>query len=209
MEIEKIVSLIRKSDIGNIMYKVKPAANFLGVYGLKTRPKDIEFLETGTLIDIDNVSTIKKSYNLFRTFIPKDFAVVNVPKYWTKTNDNTMYPINEYHLIDIDIYTYLLAAEGLRSKSIPLGSTPYVDLFYLDGREVDYTDSLLKNMYIYSLILSDKSNLIPYIYKKTNSSLFSELSAEDFLMTSHSFDASQLDSIFKEINIFSNIKNEI
>lgn len=209
MEIENLVSFIRKSNIGNLMYKAKPAGNFLGVYGLKARPKDIDFLETGPLEDIDNSAIIKKNYTLFRSFIPKDFAVISTTKYWIKTNQDTAFPINEYHLVDIDIYTYLLVAEAFRTDVLPLASTNFNHLYYFDGRFVDYTSLITQNIHRYSLILGEKSNLTPYIYKKENINLFSETSSDDFLINSSSFTVDQIKEIFNEINIFSDIKKEV
>lgn len=208
MTIAEIVGAIRKSDIGNIMYKVKPTGNFLGVYGLKHRPKDIEFLESGGLEDIDNADTIKKSYTLFRKTIPKDFAMLSMPKYWIKNNDKS-YPINQYYMLDIDIYTYLLVAEGIRSENLPINSTNFNNLFYYDGRFVDYTNILIENMPKYSFILGDKSNMLPYIYKKQTTALFSESCVEDFLINSCCYDDQQVISAFNEIKIFSSIKEEI
>jgi hypothetical protein len=209
MQIEKIVSMIRKSDIGNVMYKVKPTNNFLGVYGLKTRPSDIQFLETGTVSDLDHGPTIKKSQSLFRTFVPKDFAVLTSPKFWVRSQDNKFYPVNEYHLIDIDLYAYLALAESVRLGQILVGSTAYTNLFLVDGRPIDYTRIILENINQYSLILSDESKLIPYIYKKNNQSFFGETYAEDFLIGSFGLDDIQLQVAFEELNIFFDIKNAI
>jgi hypothetical protein len=209
MNIEKIVSIIRKSDIGNIMYKIKPTGNFLGVYGLKSRPKDTEFLETGDLIDIDNATIVNKSYTLFRNFIPKDFAVISTPKFWIKTSEDNAYPINEYHLVDIDIYAYLLVLEGIKSENIPINTTNFNNLFYLDGRKIDYSSTVMSNIHKYSLILGDKSNITPYIYKKINTNLFSESCADDFLINSCGFNAKQIEVAFEQLNIFSNIKEQI
>jgi len=207
MSIDEVVSIIRKSDIGNLMYKLKPSNSFLGVFGLKRRPDDIHFLETGSITDIDDGSTVKKSQILFRAFIPKDFAVLSYPKYWVKSNDEKSYPVNEYHLVDIDLYTYLLTAEAVRSELLTVGSTSFSGLFYKDGCQVDYTDIILQNMHRYSFILGDHSHLIPYICKKNTKDLFGELSMEDFLVSSYGLDGNQLDSAFAELNIFSSIKN--
>lgn len=207
MEIEQVISIIRKSDIGNLMYKLKPSNNFLGVHGLKRRPDDITFLQSGQVTDIDDFSTIRKAQTLFRIFIPKDFVIISFPKHWVIANDGRGYPVSEYHLIDLDLYTYLVMAEALRLNLFTVGSTPFSSLFYKDGRQVDYTDLVLQNIHKYSFILGDHSNLIPYIYKKNSKDLFAELSAEDILVAPFGVDCSQLDLAFVELNIFSNIKN--
>lgn len=209
MQIEEIISMIRKSDIGSVMYKAKPMNNYLGVYGLKVRPTDVQFLDTGSVLDIDHGPTIKKSQQLFRSYIPKDFAFVSYPKFWVRAYDNKLYPVNEYHLIDIDLYAYLLAAEGIREGFIQPGSNNYSHLFFSDGRPVDYTKLILENIYKYSLILGDQSKLIPYIYKKNSQTLFGEISADDILVGPFGMDDNQLELAFKEISIFSDIKNEI
>lgn len=207
MKIEEVVSIIRKSDIGNLIYKLKQTNNFLGVYGLKRRPDDINFLETGDIVDLDSSSTIKKAYILFRAFIPKDFVIVSCPKYWTIANENKAYAVNEYHLIDLDLYTYLIIAEALRLNLFSLDSTSFSSLFYKDGCQVDYTALILEHIHKYSFILGDHSNLIPYIYKKNSKDLFGELSAEDILVSSFGVNASEIDLAFLDLNIFSNIKN--
>lgn len=207
MEIEQVVSIIRKSDIGNLMYKLKPANNFFGVHGLKRRPDDITFLQSGQVTDIDDFSTIRKAQTLFRIFIPKDFVIISSPKHWVIANDERAYPVSEYHLIDLDLYTYLVMAEALRLNLFTVGSTSFSSLFYKDGCQVDYTDLILQNIHKYSFILGDHSNLIPYIYKKNSKDFFAELSVEDILVAPYGVDCRQLDLAFLELNIFSNIKN--
>jgi hypothetical protein len=209
MQIEEIVSMIRKSDIGNIMYKMKPNNNYLGVYGLKVRPTDIQFLETGPITDVDHAATIKKSQTLFRTYIPKDFVMLSSPKFWVKAQDNKAYAVNEYHLVDLDLYTYLLAAEAARMDLISPGSNNYSHLFFSDGRQTDYTKIILENIYKYSFILGDESKLIPYIYKKNNQTFFAEISADDVLIGPFGLDENQLELAFQELNIFFDIKNKI
>ena len=209
MQIEKIVSIIRKSNIGNLIYKIKTNDNFLGVYGLKQRHPDITFLESGPLNDIDNFGLIKKQINLFRTFIPKDFVVLAMPKSWIKSDSENFYPINEYHLIDLDLYAYLLVAEGVRSGAIAIGSSEYSELFLLDGRQVDYTNSITSNIFQYSLTLSPNSSLLPYVYKKNNSALFNEQSIDDFLIASKGVSFEDLKTSFNDLNIFSSIDKQI
>jgi hypothetical protein len=209
MQIEKIVSIIRKSNIGNLIYKIKTNDNFLGVYGLKQRPLDVAFLESGTLNDIDSFGLARKQINLFRTFIPKDFVVLATPKSWIKSNSDSFYPINEYHLIDLDLYAYLLVAEGVRSGSIGIGSSEYSELFLLDGRQIDYTNSITSNIFQYSLTLAPNSNLISYIYKKNNSALFNEQCIDDFLIASKGVSFEDLKTSFNDLNIFSSIDKQI
>lgn len=204
MEIEKIVSIIRKSNIGNLIYKIKTNDNFLGVYGLKQRPTDVVFLESGPLNDLDNFTLIKKQMNLFRTFIPKDFVVLATPKSWVKSIDN-FYPINEYHLIDVDLYAYLLVAEGVRSGVIRIGSSEYAELFFLDGRRIDYTNTITSNIFQYSVTLAPSSNLIPYIFKKNNSTLFHEQCVDDFLIAPKGASFEEIVTSFTNLNIFSSI----
>lgn len=209
MEIDNLISNIRKSNIGNIMYKVKPMSSYLGVFGLKQRPDDAAFLETGTVENIDIQPVIRKSYKFFRTIIPKDFALTVYPKHWIKTADDTYSVLHEYHLVDIDVYTYLAVAEGISSGTIPNASHNYSHLFYYDGRFVDYTNLL--NQYIpkFTFILANESKLIPYIWQKKDSTLFGELSADDFLVESSPVNSEKLNIIFKNLNIFTDSKKVI
>ena len=209
MQIEKIVSIIRKSNIGNLIYKIKTNDNFLGVYGLKQRHPDIAFLESGPLNDIDNFGLIKKQINLFRTFIPKDFVVLATPKSWIKSDSENFYPINEYHLIDLDLYAYLLVAEGVRSGAIGIASSEYSDLFFLDGRQIDYTNTITSNIFQYSLTLAPNSSLISYIYKKNNPALFNEQCIDDLLIASKGVSFEDLKTSFNDLNIFSSIDKQI
>jgi hypothetical protein len=209
MNIDKIISNIRSSNIGTIMYRVKPISTYMGTFGLKQRPPDADFLESGPVENLDHGPTIKKTYKFFRTIIPKDFAVTVHPSYWTKNLEEQLYPVNEYHLIDIDVYAYLVLAEGVRLNLIPSTSNDYAHLFYSDGRQIDYTEALVSNMNKYTFILKHESNLIPYVYQKKNPSTFAELGIDDFLVASSFVTHEDLASIFENLNIFSNNKNTI
>jgi len=209
MNVDKIISNIRNSNIGDIMYKVKPVSTYIGTFGLKPRPSDVSFLESGSLDNIDHEATIKKAHKFFRSIIPKDFAVVVHPKYWLKNTDNSLFPINEYHLIDIDIYGYLILAEGIRLNLVPSTSNNYSHLFYLDGRSVDFTDLLISNMNKYTFVLNNQSKIIPYIWQKKNTSTFAELTIDDFLVGSPPVTYEDLNSIFENLNIFADNKNKI
>jgi hypothetical protein len=212
MEIKTLFSNIRSSNIGNILYKVKSNSNFCGVFGLKIRPPDTEFLETGDAKYLDTYSVVKKSQNYFRKIIPKDYVVISLPTSYI-LNENGYTTYNQYQLIDVDIYAYLLVAKAISTNQIPAGSNPYTNLFYIDGRRVDYSDKLLKNIFSCSAYLSEESVLIPYMYKKLNSDIFLEANIEDFLSGSFSvcLDKENPNYIneFLSIDIFSNIEKSV
>lgn len=181
MEIEKIVAGIRQSDIGKVMYKARPVSNFVGVFGLKPRPPDKDFLETGTLDDIGFGPVITQAHKRFRQCIPKDFAIVICPESFSKY-ENEVFIRPQYQMIDIDLYTYLVTMQAIKSDNLGIESSNYNNLFYLDGRLVDFTEAIHKNMYSYSFILSEYSPLIPYIYRKRTPEFFTDENVEDALV---------------------------
>lgn len=181
MQIEKVVAAIRQSDIGKVMYKARPSSNFVGVFGLKPRPPDKDFLETGTLEDIGFGPVVTQAQKRFRLSIPKDFAIVIYPESFSKHEDG-LFIRPQYQMIDIDIYTYLVTIQAIKSDKLGIESSNYNNLFYLDGRLVDLTEIIHKNMYNYSFTLSEYSPLIPYIYRKRTPEFFSDENVEDVLV---------------------------
>jgi hypothetical protein len=145
-----------------------------------------------------------------KAFMSKYHIPTAAYKTFTAKNlEEELYPLNEYHLIDIDIYAYLILAEGIRLNVIPSTSNDYAHLFYSDGRQIDYTEVLVSNMNKYTFVLKNESKLIPYIYQKKNPSTFAELGIDDFLVASSFVTHEDLGSIFENLNIFSNNKNII
>ena len=178
MQIEKVVAAIRQSDIGKVMYKARPSSNFVGVFGLKPRPPDKDFLETGTLEDIGFAPVISGAHKRFRQNIPKDFAIIIYPESFSRHEDE-VFVRPQFQMIDIDLYTYLATLQAIKSDKLGIESSNYNNLFYLDGRLVDYTEIIHKNMYNYSFVLSEYSSLIPYIYRKRTVDLFADENVED------------------------------
>jgi len=212
MEIKTLFSNIRSSNIGNILYKVKPNSNFCGVFGLKKRPSDAEFLETGDTNYLDTYTVVKKSQNYFRKIIPKDYVVISSPaSHILDEKGYTTY--NQYQLIDVDIFAYLLVAKAIATNQVPPGTNPYTNLFYVDGRRVDYSSKLLENIFSCSAYLSENSVLIPYMYKKLNPDIFLEANIEDFLSGSFSVCSDKENpnyiNEFLSIDIFSNIEKSV
>jgi hypothetical protein len=198
MRIEKVFAAIRQSDIGKVMYKAKPGGNFLGVFGLKRRPPDEEFLQTGTLADIGFAPVVNQSYKRFRQSIPKDFVVLAYPECFTKTGEK-IFVHNQFQMIDLDIYTYLVTIKAIVNDKIPIESTNYNNLFYSDGRFVDYTNILNENIYNCSFILGEGSSLVPYIYKKQSAHFFNDDTIEDTL--------ANFKSCFPELDVQTNFES--
>ena len=203
MQIEKLIASIRLSNIGKIMYKTRPSSNFLGVFGLKQRPPDTDFLESGSLEDIGIAPIVKEAYKRYRQSIPKDFAIVAIPEKYSKTGDKT-FVHSQYHMVDIDLYTYLLVVQAIHKDKIPIESTSYNNLFLLDGRFVDYTNLINQNLFNYSFILGEYSSLIPYIYKKRTPEFFTEENVEDSLFNYRKcFSEFDVNSNFESLQILS------
>lgn len=205
MQIEKIVTAIRKSNIGNVLYKARPSGNFLGVFGLKQRPPDQIFLETGDLEDIGFAPVINQAYKRFRKSIPKDFAIVAYPEAFQKVGTET-FSHNQFHIIDLDLYAYLITAQAINTDKLGVQSTNYSELFYLDGRLIDLSNVINKYIFNYSFILTEYSSLMPYIYKKKDAEFFADKNAEDILFNfqknSKNFD---IEANFESLQILSNI----
>ena len=209
MQIEKVIPIIRRSNIGNVLYKARPTSNFLGVFGLKERPADNVFLETGDLTDLDLGPLINQLYKRFRRSIPKDFALIAYPESFTKIENET-FVSTQFHLVDLDLYTYLITIEAINKTNVNIQSTNYGDLFYLDGRLVDYSALIQKNIFNYSFILNEYSPLVPYIYKKRDEKFFTDQPVEDFLFNfKKSFSNFDLEASFNSLEILSNIGNHI
>jgi len=207
MQIEKVIATIRKSNIGSVLYKAKPTGNFLGVFGVKERPLDDVFLETGDLMDLDLAPLVIQSYKRFRKSIPKDFALIAYPEAFTKIGDETFIS-NQFHMIDLDLYTYLITIEAINKTNVNIQSTNYGELFYLDGRLVDYSSLIQKNIFDYSFILNQHSVLVPYIYKKRDANFFTDQTVEDFLFNfKKSFSNLDIEASFNSLEILSNIGN--
>lgn len=181
MQIEKVVAAIRQSDIGKVMYKARPSSNFVGVFGLKPRPSDKDFLETGTLDDIGFGPVVTGAHKRFRQSIPKDFAIIIYPESFYRHEDE-VFIRPQYQMVDIDLYTYLVTTQAIKSDKLGIESSNYNNLFYLDGRLVDFSEIIHKNMYNYSFILSEYSPLIPYIYRKRTPEFFTDENVEDVLI---------------------------
>jgi hypothetical protein len=205
MQIEKIIANIRKSNIGNVLYKAKSTGNFVGVFGLKQRPANDVFLETGSLDDLDFAPIIEQSYKRFRKSIPKDFALIVHPEAFANAGDET-FVSTQFHIIDLDLYAYLITMEAIKRDNLGIQSSAYSELFYLDGRLVDYSNLIRQNIYNYSFILTEYSALVSYIYKKRNAELFSEENVEDFLLNfSKYFKTSDVKKTFNSLEILSSI----
>jgi hypothetical protein len=205
MQIEKIIANIRKSNIGNVLYKAKSTGNFVGVFGLKRRPTNDVFLETGSLDDLDFAPIIEQSYKRFRKSIPKDFALIVHPEAFANAGDET-FVSTQFHIIDLDLYAYLITMEAIKRDNLGIQSSAYSELFYLDGRLVDYSNLICQNIYNYSFILTEYSALVSYIYKKRNAELFSEENVEDFLLNfSKYFKTSDVKKTFNSLEILSSI----
>lgn len=207
MQVEKVFATIRQSDIGQILYKTRPSGNFLGVFGLKKRPKDEDFLESGTLADIGPAPVVFQAYKRFRQSIPKDFVVIAIPESYYR-NGSEVFIRNQYQILDLDIYTYLVTVKAVIENKIPIESTEYNTLFYLDGRFIDYTNIINENINNCSFILGEYSSLIPYIYKKQSPQLFGDKDIEDvlfnFQMYSKNFD---IEMNFESLQLLSSIAN--
>lgn len=205
MQIEKIIANIRKSNIGNVLYKAKSTGNFVGVFGLKQRPTNDVFLETGSLEDLDFAPIIEQSYKRFRKSIPKDFALIVYPDAFANVGDET-FVSTQFHIIDLDLYAYLITMEAIKRDNLGIQSSAYSELFYLDGRLVDYSNLICQHIYNYSFILTEYSALVSYIYKKRNAELFSEENVEDFLLNfSKYFKTSDVKKTFNSLEILSSI----
>lgn len=207
MQIEKIVATIRASNIGNVLYKTRPAGNYLGVFGLKRRPPDENFLETGTLEDIGFAPVVNQAYKRFRKSIPKDFVIITYPEAFSRV-DNQIFTHNQFQLVDLDLYTYLITIQAITNDKLGIQSSNYSNLFYLDGRLVDYSKIIHQNMFNYSFILTEYSSLMPYIYKKKDAEFFADEPAENILFnfnkSSTNFD---IEMNFDSLQILSNIAN--
>ena len=205
MQIEKIIANIRKSNIGNLLYKAKPTGNFVGVFGLKRRPANDVFLETGKLDDIDFPPIIEQSYKRFRKSIPKDFALIVYPDAFAVTGSET-FVSTQFHIIDLDLYAYLITMEAIKRDNLGIQSSSYSELFYLDGRLVDYSALVRQNIFNYSFILTEYSALVSYIYKKRNAEFFAEQNVEDFLLNfSKYFKTTDIKKTFDSLEILSSI----
>jgi hypothetical protein len=206
MQIEKIVAAIRKSDIGKVMYKARPAGNFLGVFGLKPRPPDTVFLETGTLEDIGLTPVVNQTYKRFRQSISKDFAILACPESYCQLPDDTFSTRVQYQLVDLDLYTYLITIQAITDNKLLVESTGYSKLFYLDGRFINYQTIINQNMFNYSFVFSEYSPLTPYIYRKRNAEFFAEENIEDVLISfKKSAEKFDLQTNFESLQLLSNI----
>jgi hypothetical protein len=208
MQIEKIVAIIRHSDIGKVMYKARPSGNFLGVFGVKPRPPDDIFLETGTLDDIGFAPVISQSYKRFRQSIPKDFVILACPESHCRLPDDTFSTKTQFQMIDLDIYTYLVAMEAVTNDKLLIESTGFNKLFYSDGRFVDYQSTIKQHMFNYSFIFSEYSPLTPYIYRKKSAEFFADENVEDILINFQKLSkSSNLEATFDSLQLLSNITN--
>lgn len=206
MQIEKIVAAIRKTDIGKIMYRARPAGNFLGVFGLKPRPPDSIFLETGSLEDIGFAPVINQAFKRFRQSISKDFVILACPKSYCQLPDGTFSTRMQYQLVDLDLYTYLITIQAITDEKLLVESTAYSKLFYLDGRLVDYQSIINQNMFNYSFVFSEYSSLTPYIYRKKSPEFFAEENIEDILISfTKSAEKFDLQTNFESLQLLSNI----
>lgn len=205
MQIDKIVAAIRHADIGKVMYKARPSGNYLGVFGLKKRPSDEEFLQTGTLEDVGFAPVVNQAYKRFRLSIPKDFVILAYPESFHPHENGTVVR-NQYQMVDLDIYTYLVAMQAVTNDKLLIESSNYNSLFYMDGRLVDYTKLINENLFNYSFILTDYSPLIPYIYKKQSPQFFADDNVEDILFNVKcNFENLDIKMNFDSLQLLSNI----
>lgn len=208
MDIEKLVQRVRQEKLSNLLYGTKLVGNYVGIFGLKTRPNNSVFAETGSLDDLDVKEIVDKSTKLVRKFIPEDFCVIGYPTAFSPAGGKRYAIQYSYQIIDADIYAYLMCVQAVKANKLKVQDTTYADIFYFDGRFIDLSEFLLKEIYKYTFFLSEKSSLFPYMYMRKTKGIYSGENVEDLLFSLPKFVVEEdIDIIFSAMNLLSNIQS--
>lgn len=207
MDIEKLVQRIRQEKLSTLLYGTKLVGNYVGIFGLKTRPLDSVFAETGSLEDLDLKEMIDKNTKLVKKFIPDDFCVIGYPVAFAPAGDRRYAIQYAYQIIDSDIYAYLMCVQAVKANKLKVQDSTYADIFYFDGRFFDLSEFLLKEIHKYTFFLSERSSLIPYIYVRKTKGIYSGENVEDLLFNLPKFVLEEdINNIFSLMNLLSNIQ---
>lgn len=207
MDIEKLIERIRQENLSSLLYGTRLVGNYIGIFGLKKRPEDIIFKETGTLEDLDLKVNVDKTTKLIRKFIPGDFCVIAYPNGFAPLGDGRYAIQYTYQIIDCDIYAYLMCVQAIKANKLKVIDSPYSDIFYFDGRLVDLSEYLLKSIHNYTFFLSEKSCVTPYMYSRRTKGIYSEDNVEDLLFNLPKVVlAENIKDIFSSMTLLSNIE---
>lgn len=208
MDIEKLIERVRQENLSNLLYGTRLVGNYIGIFGLKKRPDDATFKETGTLDDLDFKATVDGTAKLVRKSIPYDFCLIAYPNAFASLGDARYAIQYTYQIIDSDIYAYLMCVQAIKANKLKVMDSPYADIFYYDGRFVDLSEHILKVIHKYTFYLSEKSCLLPYIYARRTKGIYSEDNVEDLLFNLPKVVlAENINDIFSSMNLLSSIDN--
>jgi hypothetical protein len=208
MDIEKLIARIRQENLSSLLYGTRLVGNYIGIFGLKKRPDDIDFKETGTLEDLDIKASVDKTTKLIRKSIPGDFCVIAYPSNFAPLGDERYAIQYNYQIIDCDIYAYLMCAQAIKANKLKVVDSSYSDIFYFDGRFVDLSHYLLDHIHEHTFFLSERSCLIPYMYSRRTKGIYSGDNVEDLLFNLPKVvGAENIKDIFSLMTILSNINS--